>query len=559
MRLVDDEQRDAGGPQRLDDLVVGQLLGGEEHVLGAAVAQLLPRPAGLRRPLRGVDHHGVGRLGVGEALALVALQGDQRGDDHRRAVQQQGGHLVDRRLAGAGGQHGEHVAAVGERLHRRQLLGAQLRPAERLLGDAGQLVPCPVPDGRASCRCTHGARATPGARDSTRSSPNSARTSRFASSSSFRGRHVGRIPTPTGVPARVTGTASGHEEYPTGGKNATESSSRRSVVWLPRARATTSVMPTALPDARLVNVLVWHVHGSWTTAFVQGRHRYLLPTLPERGPWGGGRPAAWDWPAVRGRVLARRTGRRGRRRRRAAAPRRDRARRTLAGPAPRPRRGGGVPRAQRPARRAGGEQPAPDGRPRRPAARARHALQRPDVGHRDHPDDRRRARHRRPRAPLHRRARGGGRVRQRAGPAGPGDRHGPAAAVRPRPCRSTSSGWARTGWARTWAARTCARSATCRSTACTTRWPGGGCTCIRCGGPRWGCRCWRPCTWGCRWSRWRPPRRTRRCRRAPGSAPRTSNGWCASCACWSPSRSGRGPWARPAGRTCCAGTASTGS
>jgi hypothetical protein len=45
-----------------------------------------------------------------------------------------------------------------------------------------------------------------------------------------------------------------------------------------------------------VNILVWHVHGSWTTAFVQGPHRYLLPTLPERGPWGGGRPAAWDWP-----------------------------------------------------------------------------------------------------------------------------------------------------------------------------------------------------------------------------------------------------------------------
>ncbi len=46
-----------------------------------------------------------------------------------------------------------------------------------------------------------------------------------------------------------------------------------------------------------MNILIWHVHGSWTTAFVQGRHRYLLPTLPERGPWGGGRPAAWDWPA----------------------------------------------------------------------------------------------------------------------------------------------------------------------------------------------------------------------------------------------------------------------
>jgi hypothetical protein len=47
-----------------------------------------------------------------------------------------------------------------------------------------------------------------------------------------------------------------------------------------------------------LRVLHWHVHGSWTTAFVQGRHTYLLPVLPERGPWGGGRPAAWDWPAA---------------------------------------------------------------------------------------------------------------------------------------------------------------------------------------------------------------------------------------------------------------------
>lgn len=55
---------------------------------------------------------------------------------------------------------------------------------------------------------------------------------------------------------------------------------------------------TAAPDVTGLNVLVWHVHGSWTTAFVQGPHRYLVPTLPERGPWGGGRPAAWDWPAT---------------------------------------------------------------------------------------------------------------------------------------------------------------------------------------------------------------------------------------------------------------------
>lgn len=46
-----------------------------------------------------------------------------------------------------------------------------------------------------------------------------------------------------------------------------------------------------------MRVLLWHVHGSWTTAFVQGRHDYLLPVTPERGAWGGGRATTWDWPA----------------------------------------------------------------------------------------------------------------------------------------------------------------------------------------------------------------------------------------------------------------------
>jgi glycosyltransferase involved in cell wall biosynthesis len=47
-----------------------------------------------------------------------------------------------------------------------------------------------------------------------------------------------------------------------------------------------------------VRVLLWHVHGSWTTSFVQGRHTCLIPTTPDRVPWGAGRPAAWDWPAT---------------------------------------------------------------------------------------------------------------------------------------------------------------------------------------------------------------------------------------------------------------------
>jgi hypothetical protein len=45
-----------------------------------------------------------------------------------------------------------------------------------------------------------------------------------------------------------------------------------------------------------VKILIWHVHGSWTTALVQGRHEFLLPLAPDRGPDGRGRAQTWDWP-----------------------------------------------------------------------------------------------------------------------------------------------------------------------------------------------------------------------------------------------------------------------
>lgn len=45
-------------------------------------------------------------------------------------------------------------------------------------------------------------------------------------------------------------------------------------------------------------VLSWHVHGSWTTGFVQGQHEHVLPVLPDRGPDGRGRARTWDWPAT---------------------------------------------------------------------------------------------------------------------------------------------------------------------------------------------------------------------------------------------------------------------
>ncbi len=47
-----------------------------------------------------------------------------------------------------------------------------------------------------------------------------------------------------------------------------------------------------------MRILVWHVHGSWLNAFVQGRHTYLLPVLPDRSTNGLGRARTWDWPGT---------------------------------------------------------------------------------------------------------------------------------------------------------------------------------------------------------------------------------------------------------------------
>ena len=46
-----------------------------------------------------------------------------------------------------------------------------------------------------------------------------------------------------------------------------------------------------------MRILLWHVHGSWTTSLVQGGHDYLLPVVPDRGPDGRGRARTWQWPA----------------------------------------------------------------------------------------------------------------------------------------------------------------------------------------------------------------------------------------------------------------------
>jgi len=45
-----------------------------------------------------------------------------------------------------------------------------------------------------------------------------------------------------------------------------------------------------------VRILLWHVHGGWTDAFVRGEHEYLLPVNDARDGWGLGRGGR-DWPA----------------------------------------------------------------------------------------------------------------------------------------------------------------------------------------------------------------------------------------------------------------------
>ncbi|HLL86922.1 MAG TPA: hypothetical protein VK387_06395, partial [Thermoleophilaceae bacterium] len=48
-----------------------------------------------------------------------------------------------------------------------------------------------------------------------------------------------------------------------------------------------------------MRILLWHVHGAWTTAFVHGDHEYVVPVLPDRGPDGVGIARTYAWPEHR--------------------------------------------------------------------------------------------------------------------------------------------------------------------------------------------------------------------------------------------------------------------
>jgi hypothetical protein len=53
-----------------------------------------------------------------------------------------------------------------------------------------------------------------------------------------------------------------------------------------------------MPTATARSVLLWHVHGSWTEAFVRGRHRYLVPVNAAKDADGRGL-CGRGWPRAR--------------------------------------------------------------------------------------------------------------------------------------------------------------------------------------------------------------------------------------------------------------------
>ncbi|MQM25636.1 glycosyltransferase [Glycomyces albidus] len=58
-------------------------------------------------------------------------------------------------------------------------------------------------------------------------------------------------------------------------------------------------------DTNPLQILAWHVHGSWMHSFVQGAHRYLLPVDADRGRFGLGRAGRpWSDDVVEVKVEA---------------------------------------------------------------------------------------------------------------------------------------------------------------------------------------------------------------------------------------------------------------
>ena len=133
VRLVHHEQRERASRDRLPERGAGEPLGGGERHLGVPVADVAER--GLIVLARRQHHGRVAE--VGEPLALVAHERDQRGHHDRQVRRRERGQLVTEALAPAGRHHHERVAPVERGLHRLALAGPETREpdeGEQLLG-----------------------------------------------------------------------------------------------------------------------------------------------------------------------------------------------------------------------------------------------------------------------------------------------------------------------------------------------------------------------------------------------------------------------------------------
>ena len=111
VRLVHHEQPDPGLHSRSTTSSLASC-SGDRNTYSALPCRPPPTRAVVRRCAAAeLTATASGAFGVVDALQLVPLQGQQRGDHQRRTGDQQGRHLVDGRLAGTGGQHDQHIPA----------------------------------------------------------------------------------------------------------------------------------------------------------------------------------------------------------------------------------------------------------------------------------------------------------------------------------------------------------------------------------------------------------------------------------------------------------------
>jgi hypothetical protein len=135
--LVDGHEGRSENGEAMEHVRVGKLLGGEEHVggpvrTGRQAIQRLAPVAGARRR---VDDDGGHMSSAFQGGQLVVLEGDERRDHHRRAVQELPGERVDGRLAGSRSEDGECVGSAKNALDGLALAGTQRRVAEHLPGN----------------------------------------------------------------------------------------------------------------------------------------------------------------------------------------------------------------------------------------------------------------------------------------------------------------------------------------------------------------------------------------------------------------------------------------